>query len=104
MKYLVLSFMFINFSLNASDTVTKKFFVKGMDCVGCISNVKKAFKKENKLTFIKQKLRVGKAELTFEKSSYIKGKTECLVANTVEKATEYFVFLDKEHKVPACKS
>ena len=49
------------------DIVSKKYFVKGMTCGGCILGVKTALGKSELLKIIDKDIEVGQATLQFEK-------------------------------------
>lgn len=93
-------------SKEASDTnlTSKKYFVKGMTCGGCIIGVKMALKKTDELLFEDKDISVGEATLKFKKKDYKGDKTDCAVTSSIEKVTEFKVFLDKEHTKRACGS
>lgn len=86
------------------DLVSKKYFVKGMTCGGCILGVKTALNKSEKLKIVKKEIGVGEATLKFEKSNYSQKITDCEVRTTIEKVTDFKVFLDKDYKKRACES
>lgn len=92
----------VSFSINAEEQVTKKYYVKGMTCGGCILGVKVALKKEARLNIKKQDISVGIAELSFLKDEYKKDKTDCTVTKAVEKYTEFSVYLDEKFEKKAC--
>lgn len=111
----ILLIIFVSFSIvscNANDTkiidaknlVAKKYFVKGMTCGGCIVGVKTALNKSTELKIAEKDVEVGEATLKFEKSNYKEAVTDCDVTKTIEKVTEFKVFLNKEHTKRACES
>ena len=89
---------------DAKNFVSKKYFVKGMTCGGCIFGVKTALNKSTKLKISNKDIEVGEAILKFEKDNYKESTTDCEVTKTIEKVTEFKVFLDKDHTKRACKS
>lgn len=113
MKGLIIAFVLVSVSsCNANDEkavdtknlISKKYFVKGMTCGGCIVGVKAALNKSANLKISDKDIDVGEATLKFEKSNYKEAITDCEVRTTIEKVTEFKVFLDKEHKKRACES
>jgi len=115
MKILILIITLLNFTscqanddkkgiTEKKDIVSKKYFVKGMTCGGCILGVKTALNKSEKLKIIDNDIDVGEATIHFEKNNYEESKTDCAVTKSIEKVTEFKVFLDKEHTKRACGS
>ena len=49
-------------------------------------------------------IEVGEATLRFKKSNYKEAITDCDVTKTIEKVTEFKVFLDKDYTRKACES
>jgi copper chaperone CopZ len=90
--------------VSAKDMVSKKYFVKGMTCGGCIFGVKTALGKAESLHIIDKDIEVGTATLQFDKNNYNANETDCAVTKSIEKVTEFKVFLDKEHTKKACGS
>lgn len=84
--------------------VTKKYFVKGMTCGGCIIGVKIALNQATEFNITDKKIEVGEVILKFEKENYKEEKIDCSITKTIEKVTEFKVFLDKEHTKRACES
>ena len=89
---------------HAEDLVTRKYFVKGMTCGGCILGVKVALNKAESLKIEDKEISVGVADLKFSKKNYLSEKTDCEVSKAIEKFTEFKVFMDKGHTKKACKS
>ena len=83
--------------------VSKKYFIKGMTCGGCILGVKTALNKSTELKISDKDIGVGEATLKFETNNYKEASTDCDVTKTIEKVTEFKVFLDKEHTKRACE-
>ncbi|MAF76678.1 MAG: hypothetical protein CME60_00850 [Halobacteriovoraceae bacterium] len=107
MKKKLVAILFISmFSIigHAEDLISKKYFVKGMTCGGCILGVKVALKKAESLKIEDKEISVGVTDLKFEKKNYLPEKTDCEVSKAIEKFTEFKVFMDKEHTKKACKS
>lgn len=88
----------------SEEAVSKKYFVKGMTCGGCILGVKVALKKADNLKIKDKEISVGVADLKFEKKNYVAEKTDCEVSKAIEKFTEFKVFIDEKHSIKACKS
>lgn len=88
--------------VSSKDKISKKYFVKGMTCGGCILGVKAALSKTNSLHILDRDIEVGQATLQFDKKSYKESVTDCEVTKSIEKVTEFKVFLDKEHTKRAC--
>ena len=55
----------------SEEVVSKKYFVKGMTCGGCILGVKVALKKSDNLKIEDKEISVGVADLKFEKKNYV---------------------------------
>lgn len=89
---------------NTGDLVTKKYFVKGMTCGGCIIGVKMALNRSTELNITDKKIEVGEAVLKFKKENYKEKKTDCNITKTIEKVTEFKVFLNKKYTKRACES
>jgi len=87
-----------------SDVVSKNYFVKGMTCGGCIIGVKSALNKSVGLNIFAKDIEVGKATLQFKKKNYKKSLTDCAVTKSIEKVTEFKVFLDSGLTKRACGS
>lgn len=90
--------------LSNKNLIAKKYFVKGMTCGGCIVGVKMALKKSEELKITDKEIGVGEATLKFKKENYKNATTDCSVTKSIEKVTEFKVFLDKEHTKRACDS
>ncbi|MDP7320700.1 MAG: hypothetical protein QF441_08840 [Bacteriovoracaceae bacterium] len=88
----------------SEEVVSKKYFVKGMTCGGCILGVKVALKKSDNLKIEDKEISVGVADLKFEKKNYVAEKTDCEVSKAIEKFTEFKVFMDEKHSIKVCKS
>jgi len=84
-------------NISNRDVISKKYFVKGMTCGGCIIGVKTALGKAHSLNILDKDIEVGLATLQFDKKSYKESITDCEVTKSIEKVTEFKVFLDKEH-------
>jgi len=91
-------------NISSKDIVSKKYFVEGMTCGGCILGVKTALGKAGSLNILDKEIEVGQATLQFDKKSYKESVTDCEVTKSIEKVTEFKVFLDKEHTKRACGS
>ena len=115
MKVLILLMTLLNFtSCQASNDnqkmtaknniISKKYFVKGMTCGGCILGVKTALAKSENLKILEKDINVGEATLQFEEKYYKQSKTDCDVTKSIEKVTEFKVYLDKNHTQRACGS
>lgn len=91
-------------NISSKDVITKKYFVNGMTCGGCIIGVKTALGKADSLNILDKDIEVGQATLQFDKNSYKESVTDCEVTKSIEKVTEFKVFLDKEHTKKACGS
>ncbi|MFG1485608.1 heavy metal-associated domain-containing protein [Halobacteriovorax sp. RZ-1] len=103
MKKIILLLTFlISVSIQADNTVTKDYYVKGMTCGGCILGVKVALKKAEGVQFLDQNVSVGIARIKFNEKQYNGEETDCNASRAIEKYTEYKVFLDKAHKKLAC--
>lgn len=107
MKSTLLSFLsliFILSYLHASngEMISKKYYVKGMTCGGCIISAKIALNKSDKLRIKEKKISVGEAVLTFHQSDYKQRETDCNITKAVEQYTEFQVFLDKNYIQRAC--
>ncbi len=90
--------------ITSKNLVSKKYFVKGMTCGGCIIGVKTALNKSEELSIADKNIDVGEAVLKFEEKNYKEAATDCAVTKSIEKVTEFKVFLDKEHTKRACGS
>lgn len=93
-----------NKDLSNQNIIAKKYFVKGMTCGGCIVGVKMALNKSEGLEIADKEISVGEATLKFKKENYKNVTTDCAVTKSIEKVTEFKVFLDKEHTKRACGS
>lgn len=91
-------------NLSDQNLISKKYFVKGMTCGGCIVGVKMALNKSEELEISDKEIGVGEATLKFKKKNYKSATTDCAVTKSIEKVTEFKVFLDKEHTKRACGS
>ncbi len=85
------------------ELVSKEYFVPGMTCGGCIIAVKLALGKSDQLKIIDKNIDIGVARLQFDKESYKIGETDCEVTTSIEKVTEFKVFLDKDHTKRGCR-
>ena len=104
-KVMILALMLFSVENYAfDDLVSKNYYVKGMTCGGCILGVKISLNKSEKLKIHDRKISVGKMELRFIKEDYKKRKTDCEVSNSIEKYTEFYVYLDEKHTQKACDS
>ena len=86
------------------DLLSKKYFVKGMTCGGCIIGVKMALNKANALNILDKNIEVGQVILRFDKKKYKDSLTDCEVTKSIEKVTEFKVFLDEAYTIRACGS
>ncbi len=91
-------------NIDAKDLISKKYFVKGMTCGGCIVGVKTVLNKSTELKIADKDIKVGEATLRFEKKNYKKSTTDCDVTKTIESVTEFKVFIDRNHTKKACES
>lgn len=90
--------------IQSSELVSKKYFVKGMTCGGCVFGVKAALGKAESLNIAGKDISAGEAVLQFDKKSYKENSTDCEVSKIIEKFTEFKVYLNKDHTKKACKS
>lgn len=84
--------------------VSKKYFIKGMTCGGCILSVKLALNKAENLKIVNKNITVGIVTLQFMKREYHEKITNCIVSKTIEKMTDFTVYLNKGHTKKACKT
>ena len=91
-------------NVSSENIISKKYFVKGMTCGGCIFGVKMALGKSETLKIVDKDIEVGQATLQFDKKNYEASTTDCEVTKSIEKETEFKVFLDKDHTKRACGS
>jgi copper chaperone CopZ len=91
-------------SINLQDVVSKKYYVKGMTCGGCIFGVKTALNKSDELKIVDKKIEVGIATIQFNKKFYQSSDIDCKVTKSIESVTEFKVFLDIAHTKKACQS
>lgn len=86
----------------SKNIISKKYFVKGMTCGGCVLGVKAALGKSKNLNIFDKNIEVGQATLQFDKKNYKASTTDCEVTKTIEKVTEFKVYLDKKYTKRAC--
>ena len=91
-------------NINPQDVVSKKYYVKGMTCGGCILGVKTALNKSEELKIVDKKIDVGSATIQFSKDFYQSNDIDCKVTKSIESVTEFKVFLDIKHTKRACES
>lgn len=88
----------------AENLVSQTYFIQGMTCGGCVLTVKMALNKSEKIKIETHRIEVGKATLQFKKNRYDASNTDCHVMHTIEKLTDFKVFLDAEYTKRACGS
>lgn len=89
-------------SIVSKNVISKTYFVKGMTCGGCIFSVKNSLKNADDLNILDKDINVGMAILKFKKSEYKGKNTDCSLTKIIESKSNFTVFLDKDHQIPAC--
>jgi len=107
----------------SGETVTKKYYIKGMTCAGCVFGVKKALQRLHLNEFVKGSSgvtydkpdpdnQIGSALIEFPVEVYKGTETDCAIVREIKDNPGYVVFWDKKllkdpknvHSPAECKS